>query len=534
MQKQNLIQRIFGFNKPVQKPAAAYIEGRTVSFSSQSFDGEKNLGEMGKPKDYVLNYELLRIRSWQSYTESEITQTLINKFSSWIVGSGLTLQSDPVIQALKSEGINIENVEESFNEVVEHRFGVWANSKYCDYANQKNLGKIAKSAFLNSKLSGDTLVILRVVDNCVKIQIVDGANIKSPTYGTDQFPRELDNGNVIRNGVEMSPTGEHICYHIQLRDRSFTTVPAYVGGIRMAYLVYGTEYRLDNSRGFPLFAVVLETISKLERYKEAAVGSAEERAKIPYFIKHEIESDGTNPFLSSFSTALNGNGTKSEQLPEDAFGNKLADKIAVTTKKQVFNMPQGSELKAIDVQNEMYFKDFYSVNIDLICSAIMVPPEVAMSKYNSNFSASRAALKDWEHIIKINRKDFADQFYQPIYNLLLHLDVMLGKVQAPGYMEAFLSDNYFTLEAYRTAYFAGPIIPHIDPLKEVNAVRAKLGKKFDGIPLCTFEDAVAGLNGGNSDATMRQVSEEYKEALKLGIVDKSETTAPEKKPKKEN
>ena len=534
MTKQNFIQRILGINKSVQKPAGAYIEGRTVSFAAQSFDGEKNLGEMGRPKDYVPNHELLRIRSWQSYTESEITQTLVNKFSSWIVGSGLVLQSDPVIAALKSEGINIENVESDFNEVVEHRFGVWANSKYCDYANQKNLGNLAKSAFINSKLGGDVLVILRVINNCVKIQLVDGGNIKSPTYGTDQFPQVLDNGNVIKNGIEMSPTGEHIQYHIQLRDRSFTTVPAYVGGVRMAYFVYGSEYRLDNSRGYPLFSVVLETIKKLERYKEAAVGSAEERAKIPYFIKHEIESDGSSPFLQSFSSALNGNGTKSEQLPEDVFGNKLADKIAVTTKKQVFNMPQGSELKAIDVQNEMYFKDFYSVNVDLICSAIMVPPEVALSKYNSNFSASRAALKDWEHIIKIGRKDFADQFYQPIYNLILHLDIMLGKVQAPGYLEAFLKDNYYTLEAYRTAYFAGPSIPHIDPLKEVNAVRAKLGDKFKSVPLCTYEDAVAELNGGNSDATLRQISEEYKEALKLGIVDKSEPVKPEKKPKKED
>lgn len=534
MKKQNLIQRILGINKPYKAPVNSYIEGRTVSFAAQGFDGEKNLGEMGRPKDYVLNHEILRIRSWQSYTESEITQTLVNKFTSWIVGSGLVLQSDPVLATLKSEGIDIENVEESFNEVVEHRFGVWANSTYCDYASQKNLGKLAKSAFINSKLGGDVLVILRVVDNCVKIQLVDGGNIKSPTYGSDVYPLQLENGNVIRNGVEMSPTGEHIRYHVQLRDLSFTTVPAYVGGVRMAYLVYGSEYRLDNSRGFPLFAVVLETVKKLERYKEAAVGSAEERAKIPYFIKHEIESDGSNPFLSSFSQALNGSAHKSEQLPEDVFGNKLADKIAVTTKKQVFNMPNGSELKAIDVQNEMYFKDFYSVNIDLICSSIMVPPEVALSKYNSNFSASRAALKDWEHIIKIGRKDFSDQFYQPIYNLFLHLNVMLGKVDAPGYLEGFLTDNFYVLEGYRTARFAGPTIPHIDPLKEVNAVRAKLGDKFKGVPLTTFEDAVAELNGGNSDATMRQVAEEYKEALRLGIVDKLEPAVPEKKPKKEN
>jgi hypothetical protein len=60
-----------------------------------------------------------------------------------------------------------------------------------------------------------------------------------------------------------------------------------------------------------------------------------------------------------------------------------------------YNMPRDSELKEVQSKNELYFKDFYTVNVDLVCSSINMPPEVAMSKYNSNYSASRAALKDW-------------------------------------------------------------------------------------------------------------------------------------------
>jgi capsid protein len=174
-------------------------------------------------------------------------------------------------------------------------------------------------------------------------------------------------------------------------------------------------------------------------------------------------------------------------------------------------------LKILKNDNTLYFKDFYTVNIKLICAAIGIPEEVAMSAYNSNFSASHAARGDWSHALDVARGDFAMQYYQPIFNLWLHLQVLTNKVNAPMYLTAIAQGNYEIVEAYQKTRWMGVAMPHIDPFKVVKAERAKLGSKGDEIPLTTIEAATEVVNGGNSDSNLAQFAEEVKEAERLGV-----------------
>lgn len=508
---------------PVQKYATADHSGLQVrEFAAQSFNGEKNLGALGDPINYALNYDVLRVRSWQSYLESEISQTVIKKFLKWIIGGGLKIQSNPNKQVLKSEGIEINT--EAFNEVMETRFAVWANSPFSSYSSQKNLHRLAKTAKMNAIIGGDVLVVLRVIKGIIKVQLIDGCHLMTDGFGTDYFPKPVENGNVVKHGIEMDNTGKHVAYYIRKADYTFERIEAYVNGVKMVYLVYGSEYKIDNSRGLPLLAVMLETLKKLERYKEATVGSAEERQKLVYYIKHGANSTGENPLISQMAMAVNPNGP-SKQLPETQDGEKLASKVAATTEKMTFNMPQDSELRVLESKNELYFEPFYKVNSKLLCSSINIPPDVAFSDYNSNFSASRAALKDWEHTLLVERDEFAFEFYKPIYDLHVYLSVMTNKINAPGYLEALQSENIFVLESYHAFRAIGPSIPHIDPLKEVKAIREKLGEAGKHLPLTTLENAVEELGNGDSDSNMRQFSEELKMADELEIeLEKPETT----------
>ena len=75
----------------------------------------------------------------------------------------------------------------------------------------------------------------------------------------------------------------------------------------------------------------------------------------------------------------------------DIDGEAVAAKVAATTNKQAINMPIGATLRSLEAKNELYYKDFYHTNVNAIASALGIPPEVAFSKYDSNFSASRAA-----------------------------------------------------------------------------------------------------------------------------------------------
>ena len=111
------------------------------------FDGEKDLGELGPQVKYALDYKGLRARSWKSYLDNRITQTVINKFITWVISSGLKLQSEPVVSVLQDNNINIE--PEKYSKMIEDRFKLWSKSTRVDYSGQRNLAAIAKEVEKN-------------------------------------------------------------------------------------------------------------------------------------------------------------------------------------------------------------------------------------------------------------------------------------------------------------------------------------------------------------------------------------------------
>ena len=289
-------------------------------------------------------------------------------------------------------------------------------------------------------------------------------------------------------------------------------------GLRMAFMVFGSEYRLDDYRGLPIISASLETMAKIDRYKEAAVGSAEERQKIAFSIVHNQFSDGQNPFEDQLAGLFNADGNgSSNAIPVDSDGKALASEVAATTNKQAINLTPGSKLEMHESKNEMFFQEFYSTNANIICSALGIPPNVAFSIYNDSFSASRAATKDWEHTMEVKRNDFQSQFYDPILALWLHTQILDFKIQAPGYLQAYANKNYFVIEAYLAARFTGPMFPHVDPLKEAKAERVKLGNQAEHLPLTTLERSTEILNGGESASNINQFAQELKDAEKAGI-----------------
>lgn len=502
---------IFDIFKP--KPKAEYKKPRTLALLLggeqgatwvQSYTGEKNLGEMGPAIDYRLNYNQLRVRSWQAYLESDIAQTILKKYTLWVIDCGLRLKSSPSKMVFPTES-------EKFNEETEMRFNVWAKSKHASYNGMSTVNELAKETFKNAKIGGDCLVVLRYVNGIVKVQIIDGAHISSPLGGITLDGR-------IRDGVEVDANGKHIAYHVCTSMGNYERIPAIneASGMTVAFLVYGQRYRIDSMRGMPVIATCLETIKKIERYKEAAVGSAEERQKIVYQIVHGAISDGSSPLVGQTAKAYNVDAQTAD-LPVDYAGQQLSNSVAASTNKQTINMTPGAKLEQLESRNEMFFKEFYSTNADIVCSAVGIPPNVAFSIYNDSFSASRAATKDWDHTITVERDDFQTQFYQNLYNFWLYIEILKNNIQAPGYILAKSKGDFMTVEAYQICRFTGPLFPHIDPLKEAKAEREKLGSLGLHLPLTTVEQSVETLNGGDSDSTMEQFAEELGYAKTLGI-----------------
>ncbi|MBL4809479.1 MAG: phage portal protein [Phycisphaerales bacterium] len=518
MKQPNLIQRLISvwkvdkeINVEKNKPTASFgTYGRAYAIP---YDGEKNAGEIGPAFDYILDFDMLRIRSWQSYLESDISQTILNKYVLWMIDEGLKLQSSPANNVLAQNGINVDT--EKFNEITESRFSIWAGSTMSAFNGMTSLNGIAKEVYKNSKIGGDCLVVLRLIDGIVKVQLIDGAHIQ-----TDFTTGKPENGNKIVQGIEIDKNGKHVAFYVKTATLEYERISAFgeQSGLVMAFMVYGSKFRVDNHRGMPILGTSLESLAKIDRYKEAAVGSAEERQKIPYSIEHDNFSSGESPLASQIASAFDAGQSTTTDNAVDSNGEILANTVAVSTNKQVFNMPIGAKLKALNSQNEMFFESFYSTIANTVCSAIGIPPNVAFSIYNDSFSASRTATKDWEHTMTVERKDFSFQFYQKVYSFWLHIQILQNKIQAPGYLTAFSNGDIMTIEAWRKSRFTGAMFPHIDPLKEVKAEREKLGDTGKSIPLTTVERATEILNGGDSNSNMEQYSTELKKSKDLNII----------------
>ena len=514
------------------KPEAAYFRIPGASgygagigmyynrWSLQVYDGEKTLGNAGPIVEAIPDNQALRIRGWNAYLTNETVQAVINKSINWIVGRGLQLQCIIDVDVLKSEGINLSEEEaQKISDLLEARFSLYANSKMSSYTGMKCLNLDESTATRNMYNGGDVLVILRYIKGQVKYELVDGQHVRSPQGGTDFNPQLVDNGNRIMNGVEMNMNGEHVAYHIQTADLDWKRIEAKSKktGLTVAYLFGGLEYRLDYSRTFPLFSGLFEIVKTLERYSDATLTSAEEQNKLAYQITSDINSSGESPLKKGMALGRSISGNDGT-IPIDQNYKEMADKVFVSTQKQTIHNVQGSKIEPLNKnESELYFKDFRSEFFEMICASIDAPPNIIRSKYDTSYSSARASIKDWEHKLIIDRYKHSWQFRKPIYEFWLHMEVLTGKVDLPGYMTAFAKNNEMALASYRNAEWLGDNVPHIDPVKEVMAERLKLGNTGGYIPLTTAERSTQVVNGGDFRHNAQQTQREKKDMEQLDI-----------------
>jgi len=194
-----------------------------------------------------------------------------------------------------------------------------------------------------------------------------------------------------------------------------------------------------------------------------------------------------------------------ENEPTGKYGNleDSSKKVAMTTGKSPINLPVDTTLKALEPKSEMAYGEFMDKNFVFIAASVQMPVEIALMLFQNNFSSSRMAAKMWEQILEIKREEFSNLFYKPFYNIFLELEILKGKIQANGYFNSIVDKDVILLQAYQNSRFIGSKVPHVDPLKEVNAEKAKVEAGFQ-----TNEKATENLNGGDYAANQDKLREE--------------------------
>lgn len=526
-------------SKPIQQPSSVVYQGdiaygHNYPIVDKVWDGEKTLGELGVITRNIPDFKKLRLRMYNAYATIDTIKIIASKFFYWTIGSGLKLQAEPNRTVLETEGIiNDASVYTKFQKEVEARFMIYANSKECDFLKQQSLHELGWDSYQGSFLGGDMLAIARFDDNGPNIQLISGEHVCDPGIETNFYTDAEKKGNTICHGIEIDERGAHVAYFVNIKPKAngvaeFERIPA-IGSKskkRLAWFISGKKISPDHLRAVPEMSQSLEKINKLDRYVEAAVTKAEQGAKIVHTIEHKEFSTGETPLDQIVAKKRGETTTSTDAATEKILADGLANRIAETTSGQAYNMPIGSELKSFESSIETNFGEFHGTIFKSISAGADVPPEVAMQEFNSNYSASRAAINSFGYFTIINRNRFANQFYIPFYKLWLEHQILTKKISAPGYLENI--DNFMVTESYSQCRFTGKNMPHIDPLKEIKAVREMLG--IDGaVPLISREQATEMLNAGQWDENfMKNLEEE-------NIIPKEEVIVePSVTPKKSN
>lgn len=491
---------------PTQTRSAMFIGNGRIGYNPilpDTFDGEKTPGELGSVYDTMPDYLRLRLRAYDMNLKTDIIKIITGKFFKWVIGNGLKLQAEPDEIVLKLSGINIDLVE--FRQSTEALFNIYSNSKHSDYHKRDWLHEKATEAYKTAFLGGDCLCVTRVDAFGPNIQVIDGQQISNPLDETGK-----EEGNVIKHGIELDKKGQHVAFWVSKCDDenelSHTRIKAEnKNGNLMAWMVYGNKERIDHHRGIPVISSILEKVAKLDRFVEASVKKAEETANVVYAFKHDDDSTGENILTQSLTGKVENGETEETNFEKT---NRTAGMLRQSVSGAVLNLTPNSELQSLSNPGETSFNEFFRAVFVGLCASVDIPEEVALQKYEQNYSSSRAAINMWEHICDIYRQKFAKKFYEPFYRVWLEHQILTDKIKAPWFIKAQSEGDFMAIEAAFNARFTGKKMPHIDPLKEAKAIRAMLGD--DTTALISYEQAAEAMGAGNWDQNFKKHLEEKK------------------------
>jgi len=468
--------------------------------------GDKYHGGFGPTQLLTMDYWSLRERSAELFRTNLYARGLLRRLLTNEINTGLTLEALPDESVL---GVPEDSLSD-WSEAVENRFNIWARDPdLCDFEGRRTFGEIQRQMRLEALISGDVLVVLDQsrMTGLPRVRIINGAHVCTPLQGI------MD--PLIREGVEHDSGGRQIAYWVQQADGTIKRVSAYGprSGRRIAWLVYGTEKRLDDVRGEPILSLVLQSLKEIDRYRDSALRKAVLNSILAMFIQKDEAKPGTLPITggairrNSVSTGDSTNAVRKFNITEHIPG-------MVIEELQVGERPVPHSTAGTDVN----FGPFETAIIDAIAWANEIPPAILKLAFSSNYSASQGEINEFKMYLNKVRNILGESFLQPIYVEWLLSEILRGKVLSPGFLEAWRDPQQYDIwGAWTGSNWSGVVKPSTDALKQANGFAAMVKEGW-----MTNAQATKELNGSNWRKNIKKLRRENElkaEAMPVQVVE---------------
>ena len=470
---------------------------------STLFNGNKFFGGLGQPSFTFTDYWSLRLHSARLFKENLYARGLIRRLVTNEINTGLSLEATPIASILNLD----EDELNTWSERVENLFQIWADDKsICDYKEQFTFGELQIILRVEALVTGDVLVVSRRSrkTRLPAVQLIPGNRVQTPTAPQPRV------GNKIIHGVELDKRGRQVAFWVAQDDNTSRRVPAFGerSGRRIAWLAYGTDKRLDEVRGEPILSLMLQSLKEIDRYRDSVQRKAVINSIIATYITKEENKPGTKP--------VTGGATRRDKVD-------LANPDGTTREFNIASQIPGLVLEELQTgekpvafesaSSDLNFSGFEAAIVGTIAWANEIPPEVLTLAFASNYSASRGAVNEFKMYLDKSRKQRANEFDKPIYEEWLISSVLLNKIQASGFLEAWRDPSQYDIfGAWVSSDWAGAIKPSVDLKKEVAAYAMMVKEGFMTIGRATRE--LSGMKASQVMKQLKKENEQRAEALR--------------------
>lgn len=345
------------------------------------------------------------------------------------------------------------------NKAVEESFINWSKSKYCDVTGKLSFVEIQRMLSRTVKRDGEILIrIVRSKANKLNpygysLQLLDSERLDI------LYNARLENGNVVRMGVEIDKVGKPIAYYLRYNNKYSETVSAsYSGEKRERVEARDIIHRFkaispEQTRGIPEGHAVFAIMANLEEFQRAAL------------IASKIGASSSIYLERTTSTGEASIEALADMVEEDQ--DDLENFLMEISPGDVRVLPPGTTMKSFDAKYpEANYVSYVQFCLKQIASGLNVSYFVLANSYNDiNFSSARTALIEERDGWKREQNWFNENVLQPIYEdwletALLNNAIKVFEKPIPATKFDKFSANY---------RFLGRSWSWVDPLKDAQA-----------------------------------------------------------------
>lgn len=470
-------------------------EGHRAPIRYATHDGDKFPGGFGDTQLFLLDYWQLRARSSMLFRNNLYARGIIRRLITNKINTGLVPEGMPDEEII---GVPEDSLEKWTN-VGERRFKIWGdNPALCDWKGLSTFPELQAEAHREALVDGDILVVLRnnPLTGITQVQLIRGDKIRTP------FAEVMKTNSKINHGVETDKQGRVLAYwSVQDENGIPKRIPARASktGRLVAWLVFGTDKRLDDVRGEPLLSIVLQSLRELDRYRDSAQRKAVVNSMIAMFIRKTNEAVGSKPIAAlpgkrGIATVTNDDGGKRDFKVAEALPGVSLDVL------QAGEEPVMLGGKGTDVN----LGDFEEIILRGLAWANQIPPEILKLGFSSNYSAAQGAINEFKIYLNMFWNEWGAQFCQPIRVDWLISESLRGTIKSPAMLEAWRDPSkQDVFGAWIAASWYGSIKPSADVLKQ-----AKGSKMLVAGAWSTNKREARGNTGTNFYANAKSLAKE--------------------------